>query len=1746
MQRQLLNLALLRGENTATAQTAETAADTSHSDVNVSRRRLIGVGGIAALAMTPLVRALGAGVRHDFVVEASAERVAFLVDGRERWTIDTARFGGDPRILCHQSDDRIELALTSARYPGTDIPADFDCVLKRGLGGWSMKYDMRFGRFHAEVPFEQWLLGIEPLRSTVQIDSILCSPADGTHLRAHGLGAAQLLANWSLRVDGNAIASYSGMGEPLQTDSVRVTLLASESGSVLADASPRRSLIEIDRGVHEWLPQFPERVTAGWRLTCERNAFDQISIEADEGHNGAPQHAIVAESMRDDALLSVQPCSGFTDAHGRGIGLPLRRARYAAALDTISAQHAIIARYSEDPVWLHTNELSLLLGDDASAEPFELISRDGEIETVRLQPALHSTYVGVDGAIAQPGRVPDGARAHFRRESDPPAERDATEVRINNLRPDDPPIAVLIATPTVPVIRHEDLLHIEFEFVNMTVQASGGRGVKGGRVAVPGSGQAYLVAHFPPQNIAEQAFFEKDNDFALTDSNKDKPVDPDAATGNENPLAPLRMPVRSLISGPSRLAFKVPGGTTINLDIETLLKAITDYEPSLAPTALPPQYVGEIYQIIDIDALKAVPAWSSYGKRAAIENMSSERLSPLVKTAGGATFSKRPQDMLRGRVDTKANVTLKPGAASSRSGIGRLGPAGMRSGTTYSNQSIEAAKTASTRLVNRKDDIESIYQIDASDLEYSGVASIDKLTQVIKIRPRLARPTRSQTAIESPFRLIVSPNSFGRWTHALTPVTHTHPVSTQEHTELWHTRLAVEGSDGIEEYSGADDVDEQSADLRTIRAIWVEGPLEFDTNYTASVPHYKSTDPPNTINPFRMSLDAFDRFNIVHLSANWHISLPATGGRKTRGWYEPLPIKVDRLMLSSLGSWMNVRGAWEPPNPLSVEEWRHRGTMGRDHYVRVVYKGYLFPFGHRASLIKITERKFHKSAFGNIAYLRQRMYIVVRQPERTFRTSGLVQKPSGVVKDDNSKTGESIDLKMPFHKIRILTLITPNLDPPEHDDLNNKGQEAFWPMINGKPFLFQISADDLDNQKTEMAMPLVFIENSIAHKDFEMTPVRAAYEANTGRSTIATGGQKIAFAESEKLGDTSYETESITFGAAVPLAAVKLPPDQPRFYPVVTKSSLSIPAIKYLASTDAGSAFKYNSKFLQVGFDAANQGKVMMDLATSASPVPLSFDAKGDRSGGLVKPNMNITGLSRAMGPIAGDVAKIEAGSFDPASFFAGMNAKLFGVINLWDILQALGLDKAPQFVTEALTSLQTIQNDLNALKAFLEDPAVGGFGATVKTDIDNVLSALANILTDQATFTSALQTFANDVRALKNTLPTVSFDPGLKRSIERLLVDFSRELDNASLIASYIERLVEALQIPKEIKVSLEWAPELQSWPSSDPIFVTRGDGSSKLRLGAEMVAQTSFKSEPKFEIYCRLENFDIDLIGPIASFIVLHFERIEFFANSAMKADVNCVLQSIEFVGVLSFVETLKELIPLDGFSDPPALEVTEKGIDASFSIALPNIAFGVFSLQNLSLGAGFTVPFIGEPLSFRFNFCSRENPFLLTISAIGGGGFFGITINPSGVHILEASFEVGVQLAVDFGVASGSVYAFAGVYFKMEGDNCSLTGYFRLGGEVEVLGIVSVSIELYLSMTYEFSTGKLVGRATLTISIEVLFFEATVEISCEKKFSGSNGDPTFAQLMEPYSAPNLAALSGNVTVNPWQEYVSAFDWN
>jgi hypothetical protein len=291
-------------------------------------------------------------------------------------------------------------------------------------------------------------------------------------------------------------------------------------------------------------------------------------------------------------------------------------------------------------------------------------------------------------------------------------------------------------------------------------------------------------------------------------------------------------------------------------------------------------------------------------------------------------------------------------------------------------------------------------------------------------------PGLAETAIELPYNLVISPpvRPFTGITQASTVfVNATQPVTHNGWTELWHTRLAGRL------YKQAGDflvltVDETDRDLRTVRGIWCTDPT-----FQADVDANKSDDQigDNGKPPVTSALHYVDRYDIVRLSGDF--TPDSQGGPYLRGrvvigetvlnpGYLPSPATVDRLMLTSLGGWLDSEAHWDLAHSTkknhfnsSLLAWRQRTVQARDSYVRIVRKGYLFPWGHKASLVTVTERQFTERNGAVGAYLRQKTFIVVTQPTKNYSGN-----------DSIAHNGRNL----PFTDVEALTLVTPNLKAP--------------------------------------------------------------------------------------------------------------------------------------------------------------------------------------------------------------------------------------------------------------------------------------------------------------------------------------------------------------------------------------------------------------------------------------------------------------------------------------------------------------------------------------------------------------------------------------------------------------------------------------------------------------------------------------------------------------------------------------------
>lgn len=955
--------------------------------------------------------------------------------------------------------------------------------------------------------------------------------------------------------------------------------------------------------------------------------------------------------------------------------------------------------------------------------------------------------------------------------------------------------------------------------------------------------------------------------------------------------------------------------------------------------------------------------------------------------------------------------------------------------------------------------------------------------------PDVRKPTGDETAIEAPWRLFLSPSELGGFAHSSQPV---RSLQHRNLVELWHTRLGVRAESGSRRSIR---IDEGRHPQRLVRAIWARD-------------QEKMTEPTSHSDAgFRTSLDSLDRFILVRQSA----------GDAQVANVRPEPIDVQQLMLSSLGAWLNLHGVWNT-EPYSERElagilsWDHVAPMGRDQFVRVVYPGLLYPFGHRAALVKVTERKI-ASAVNPQARLYQRKFLVIGEPDRGY-----------------------VDRAFPFLRVSVRPLTTPDLADPGAATAGASngaisGQEVFWPSLAANQKLsFVLDALDQDGRAVRLKTPLIFVAEHKA-KD---PAVQATLKTEWAKlAAIAAGGQRISFAPSEedRSGPTTLETQSLS------VEVKSWSSDMiPRPRPLLKQASVVIPAMRQLTPTAAAVSVAYADGYVAGGFQGG--AEVFMKIVGDTAKV--SFAGATDRAGGFLQPDLPVRGLSRKLG-----LSSNETGAwplYNKESFPTDLLPKLFGLIPLSEILNLGGLDDAPTFVQELSDTISTFLRDLQTLRDLLAQAITQGAASlsALKQAIHNAvtdLPAAIEALFQATDFESAKTAFESAIAELRETLTSLktalSGLPLPVALVEKAVAKIASLLDVMSDIDRFVKECLSFAQglLPRDgsVRARFEWRAPIKPWPSASAPIFDPGDENS-LVLAVEAAASGSAAGA---YVLAELRNFQLNLV-PGFELMQLGFERIAFRCGTARSPEVDVVLKNKEFLGVLGYLAKLSEWIPMDGFSDPPFCDVSAEGVRVGFTLALPSIAVGVFSLENISLGSDIHVPFLGEAITVGFNFCSREKPFVLTVCCLGGGGFVSLRLSAERLVLLEAALEARAQLGVDFGVASGSISAAIGVYLRLEGKGGSLTGYFRLRGEVNVLGIVSASIELYLELVYEFETGKLVGRARLTIEVEVFCFSVSVSFEVERRFAGSSGDPTFLELL---------GADVNQASERWSTYCLAF---
>jgi len=382
-----------------------------------------------------------------------------------------------------------------------------------------------------------------------------------------------------------------------------------------------------------------------------------------------------------------------------------------------------------------------------------------------------------------------------------------------------------------------------------------------------------------------------------------------------------------------------------------------------------------------------------------------------------------------------------------------------------------------------------------------------------------------------------------------------------------------------------------------------------------------------------------------------------------------------------------------------------------------------------------------------------------------------------------------------------------------------------------------------------------------------------------------------------------------------------------------------------------------------------------------------------------------------------------------------------------------------------------------------------------------------------------------------------------------------------------------------------VDWHPALQPAPMLGAGLALFAPGpNARCDIHAEIVADLDDPDASSYRIDGRMDDFVVNLFGGNVdgspadgyTFVRVPFRRLSFRAGSLVQETFDPELGEVSFHGPLAFLEELARfmaLAPGGGGSvaaagagagetaNGPYLDVTDAGIEVGVGFALPEIGVGVLTLSNLALHAGLRIPFDGSAVTLDVGFSSRNDPFSLSVWGIGGGGFAGVTLSIAGVELLEFALEFGASIGFSVGgIASGKVEIKAGIYFKVETvtdeqtgaeiQECTLEAYIRLHGELDILGLISVSITFYLGLSYNFGDGSLSGEATVTIEIEVAMFSDTVTMTVRKKIAGGGGSSVAANTTASAAATTTAVAADPLALEPphitWADLLTQTDWN
>jgi hypothetical protein len=877
------------------------------------------------------------------------------------------------------------------------------------------------------------------------------------------------------------------------------------------------------------------------------------------------------------------------------------------------------------------------------------------------------------------------------------------------------------------------------------------------------------------------------------------------------------------------------------------------------------------------------------------------------------------------------------------------------------------------------------------------------------------------------------------------------------------------------------------------------------------------------------------------------------------------PPTAPYLDLSPLGGTMSAKGTWPD------FAWQQEVALGRDMLVKTESKGFLYPWGHRAILIEATRRTLLPDNGPATAGLEQVRILTIPDPVRTRSEDGVLAR------------------QLPFDEVEVLqtTIELDTVDevPPggiqqrsprrldELDTQQAQQQQALADQEAAVAALPQQRIDLINAAADADEGPIVAEQADIGPKIDELVAIDQAFQDFVHSHPPPPPDTSPATMKTEDEPGTVPEETVVVEDPGPPA----LTPDQ-----AAELGRLQARAVELEAQREAIEARRQQDLALSVTEDdlaafSAEFGDVIAKVRQLRVDVPnfVAFVA-----GIHELANQQLTVFSwplaksheRVLVPIRCDGLQMTT----PVLF-----------------VQEQHFAASDDFDEFAPLNDSTVQNDLR--NAWLANDArrlgVPGLsvdlvrsGAPQPSDVLPVQELTIGGNQDGLDFRAIIEEAKVVLKAVAELVPNsdgvakIAFHPDYVRTGkadqvalkfgEQLGVDFSQAADKAGgLISpnfqvdvlSRVHGAVNSQALPgflpdppdlatafKDTTIlSIPLASIVDNVNLPKPLaIVTEPDGSVKMSWSdltlkshgpfvvepGATFALSVVRSPAETETSCTIENFKL-VLPPGGDLVQLHFKRLKFVQRPGHPPDLDVDGFKFELGGDLGLLKTLQEKIDLG--SAAPTVRATPNGIHAAYSIGAPEVTAGMFVMRNIAASVGVDVPFDGKPIVSTLAFASRESPFGLSVSVFGGTGYLVFEIEGDRIRKLEASLDFGASVAISVGVAKAEVHALGGVRFVVSDGMVKATGFLRIGGSVDVLGLVSVSVELRVELAYDGQV--LSGRATAVIEIDVTFWSGSIHLD--------SGEYVFAGAAAVGPPPAAAIETHKPSLDDWKKYRSKF---